>query len=250
MPTRTSISIKRIFAAGLVWILSSAIYAQTTIDFKHSHDIQTILSSGIKLIEFSGDPGFLYHKGNNSVLLFRLPGGQEIQSNVESAYIHVLPDGKLSSFSFHSQILPIDEAYQIVHDLHNALNISPERLDQWLSENKTETKRTKTFSNGQRNYFPGVYIEILSSMNRLYPWYINVEFSWKNEKNDNRDEIWGATNNFRAPEGFRRILIDSPSGKIYDRKDAYSGHTKVSKEFWIALGPAIAVLLFLLRKRK
>ena len=59
-------------------------------------------------------------------------------------------------------------------------------------------------------------------MNTKYPWMIRMSFSWNVDDDDKRDESWGKTNNPKPPSGLALVSLDSPSGKIYELKDAYA----------------------------
>lgn len=49
-----------------------------------------------------------------------------------------------------------------------------------------------------------------------------MAFGWNVDDDDKRDEIWGKTNNPKPPTGLDQVSLDSPTGKIYELKDAYA----------------------------
>lgn len=225
-----------LFTAGALLCTSQVAQAQIRIDLQRSHHVQQVLSSGVK---YQTSPGI---DGRKSIflepanLVFILPGGQALQARAEYCALKSTADGRLRTLTFHGQILPDEEAYQIALKLHQAFSIPLDRLEQWKKDIAGKGRDAPTFSTGKKDYYPHVFIGMQSSMNTKYPWYLLIELGWNAEDDDTRDEAWGEMNNPRPPRGLEQASLDSPSGSIYDRKEAYAHLVKAQEELDQKLG--------------
>lgn len=211
-------------------------YAQVLVDFTQSHELEKVLSSGIKVRELPLSGTARQFSLYSQNVIIRLPGGQDIQANVDDGWMEAQENGKLIMFYFSGPIVPTSEAYEVASSVHRAFGIPLERLDNWRKNVEGKSRGAPKYTNGQRNYYPNVFVEILSSMNSIYPWHLRVELSWNVEKDDKRDEAWGAAHNVRPPQGLERVSIDAPSGKTYSRKDANVPLLKAQEELDRRLG--------------
>ncbi len=205
----------------------SSIPAQVVLDFQKQHTLEQVKASGVKLRGFEGDPNF--YTLDESDLVLRLPGGQEVHAKAKHASLTTNPSGLLQSLQIHGPILPTDEAYQVAQKVHHAFRIPTDRLEQWKTDIVGKGRDAPNFTNANNDYYPDVFFEMGFSMNPLYPWYMRIEVGWNALPDDKRDESWGAANNPKPPPGLERVSLDSPTGKTYDRKDAYA-HLKTQQE--------------------
>lgn len=213
-----------------------AVNAQTRIDLRHSHDVRQILSTGLNYKETPDFDGRKVIDIERSDLVFILPGGLSLQVKARRCSLTVNANGKIRTLTLHGQILPDEEAYQVALKLHQAFTIPTDRLEGWRLGIVGKGRDAPTFSTGKKEYYPHIFIGMQSSMNTLYPWYLMIELGWNAEADDTRDERWGDANNPRPPEGLERVSIDSPSGRTYDRKDAYVHLFKAQQELDEKLG--------------
>jgi hypothetical protein len=218
----------------LVLLLCSATHAQVVLDLQKQHTLQQIKASGVKLRGFEGDPGFYVIEDTNVIL--KLPGGQELRSKLQHGSFKVKDNGMLSSLEIHGPVLPDDEAYQVALKIHQALGIPADRLEQWKLAIPAKGRDAPNFSHANKNYYPDLFFEMGDSMNPRYPWYMIIELGWNALPGDNRDETWGATNNPKPPPGLEKLSLDSPSGKTYERKEAYAHLKKEQEELDRRLG--------------
>jgi hypothetical protein len=213
-----------------VWMLAFAMLplvarAQTHLNLADGHNLESILATGLKYKENNhGDKRRHFSLESQNIAL-TLPGGTTIQSKIDIGSI-TARNGKMIFLDITGGILPDDEAYQVALTVHKAFSIPVDRLNEWKDAIKGKGRDAPTFSNGQNGCYPNVFIEILSSMNTKYPWMIRMSFSWNVDDDDKRDETWGKTNNPKPPTGLAQVSLDSPTGKIYELKDAYANLIK------------------------
>lgn len=206
---------------------------EVLIDLSTAHTVESVFDSGVKVSEYSTgtkDRGFLIPEGQN--LRVRLPRGMEIQQVIQQGSIKVDASGNLVILDFYGNILPLQEAYDVAVNVHHALGIPLARLEKWRNDIKGREREANSYINatGVAKTYPRVTIEIQHSMNRLYPWIVGVEFAWNASKSEkDLTERWGAEHNPRPPPGLERLSLDSPSGKVYDRKEAFR-EIKVEQE--------------------
>ena len=208
--------------------------AQVVLDFQKQHTLEGVKASGVKLRSFVGDPNF--YTLDESDLVLKLPGGQEVRAKAKHASLTTNPSGLLQSLQIHGPILPTDEAYQVAQKVHHAFRIPTDRLEQWKIDIAGKGRDAPNFTNANNDYYPDLFFEMGSSMNTLYPWYMRIEVGWNALSDDKRDEAWGQANNPRPPAGLERISLDSPTGKTYDRKEAYAHLKKLQDELDQRLG--------------
>jgi len=209
-----------------VWMLAFAMVpivarAQTYLNLADGHNLEAVLTTGLKYKESSRGDKRRHFSLEPQNLVIDLPGGATIQSKIDIGSM-TSQSGKLLFIEITGGILPDDEAYQVALTVHKAFGIPVGRLNEWRDTIKGKGRDAPTFSNAQNGNYPNVFIEILSSMNTKYPWMIHMSFSWNVDDDDKRDESWGKTNNPKPPSGLAQVSLDSPSGKIYELKDAYA----------------------------
>jgi hypothetical protein len=208
--------------------------AQIVLDFQKQHTLEQVKKSGVKLRSFPGDPNF--YALEESDLVLKLPGGQEVHAKAKHASLTTNSSGLLQSLQIHGPILPTDEAYLVAQKVHQAFHIPTDRLEQWRTDIIGKGRDALNFTNANNDYYPDVFFEMGFSMNTLYPWYMRIEIGWNALPGDNRDESWGAANNPKPPTGLERLSLDSPTGKTYDRKEAYAHLKKAQEELDRRLG--------------
>ncbi len=196
------------------------------LDFSHSHYLDDVLKSGLKVKEDAAETSirrtFTIAEGQN--VLLRFPGGLELsQRNDEGGTMNVESNGILKYIYFYGQILPVEEVYPLSKQLHQALNIPLERLNDWGKNIQGKIgSQAQSYTNGTHGYYPNVDVEIRHSMSLYYPWKIGITLGWNiDDEAKNWDEKWGEAHNPRPPIGLEHISLNSPSGKTYSRKDEF-----------------------------
>lgn len=204
----------------------SAVNAGVFIDLSQSHDLNAVLNSGLKTKEFTNqsdrDRSFSFSKGQK--LIIELPGGIEVEQIIQMGSMNASRDGKIITFDFYGGVLPIEDAYTIAMSVHKAFDLSTQKLELWRRDNTGKGRGVKTYLAGTKigEIYPHVIIEIQPSNNELYPCNVSLQFGWNiGDKDKNLTEQWALEHNPRPPPGLERLSLDSPSGKSYDRKDAY-----------------------------
>ncbi len=196
------------------------------IDLSQTHDLKTVLEAGLKAIEYSTQSrnGREFTIPEGQSLVFRLPGGFEIQQVIQQGSMSADKEGKLTTMDFYGNILPMNEAYDVAVKVHKAFGLPLNKLEKWKKDNEGKGRNAKPYmaGTGVAKTYPHVLVEVQSSINELYPWVVGLEFGW-NVLDDEKalDEKWGAEHNPRSAPGKERLSLDSPSGKTYDRKEAY-----------------------------
>lgn len=208
---------------GMLALLMATLsaYSQTRLNLTEKHDLESVLTTGLKYKEYNHSDKRRHFSLESQNIALTLPGGTTIQSKIDIGSI-TAQNGKMIFLDITGGILPDDEAYQVAVTVHEAFGIPVDRLNEWKDAIKGKGRDAPTFSNGQNGNYPTIFIEILSSMNTNYPWMIRMAFGWNVDDDDKRDEIWGKTNNPKPPTGLDQVSLDSPTGKIYELKDAYA----------------------------
>jgi len=191
-------------------------------DFRNSHTLDDIV--GLELMKLlqtsvSGDKSYF---SENTEMLISLPSGQKIVTKAQSLKVEAKANGTLIYVRILGPIMPLDEVHEAGKKLYNAFSIPHDRLEKWKSIVDSEGSSAKTMLGG--NYdgmYPPVYINVIHSMNKLYPWAISLSFGWNQLEDDQRDEAWGRENNPKPPRGLEVVSLEPPSGKTYDRADAW-----------------------------
>ncbi len=209
--------------AALVALLSAMVpaKAQTLLDFRTSHTVQQAVAAGITTRDFKQGENEVLHVMGPENLVIALPGGQQVHWKTSFGTFVSGADGSLRNLEVFGPVLPADEAYAVALKAHQAFGIPTDRLENWKQETASKGRFAMAFSNGQNAFYPHVFIEMQHSMNALYPWHLRVELSWNGLPQDKHDEAWGAAHNPRPPPGFENVSFDAPSGRTYDRADAY-----------------------------
>lgn len=192
-------------------------------NFQESHNLEEVLenSDQLPILEDRGENGKIFYTANASIQVI-LPGGQIIRTTSQALMVDVAPSGDIIVFKISGPIMPLDEAYEAGKKLYSAFSIPHDRIEEWKFKADLEGSSAKTVLGG--NYdgiYPPVYINIMHSMNKLYPWTISLSFGWNQLKDDERDEAWGRENNPKPPPGLEVVSLEPPSGKTYDRSDAW-----------------------------
>jgi hypothetical protein len=215
-------------------VVCSVTHAQVVLDLQNQHTLEQIKASGVKLRGFEGDPNFFIIEESN--LILKLPGGQEVYTKAKHASLTANTKGVLQSLQIHGPILPTDEAYEVAQKVHQVFRIPTDRLEQWKTAIVGKGRDAPNFTNANNDYYPDVFFEMGFSMNTLYPWYMRIELGWNALPDDKRDESWGAANNPKPPPGMEKLSLDSPTGKTFDRKEAYAHLKKEQEELDRRLG--------------
>lgn len=191
-------------------------------DFRESHKLGEVLENfdQLPVLEDRGERGKIFYIKDASVEVI-LPGGQFVRTGSQALIIDAKIDGTISNFKISGPIMPLNEAFEAGKSLYTAFSIPHDRLEKWHPKAKSAGHDAASVSNAQSTYYPHVFIEIKDSMNRMYPWSISVSFGWIDEEPEKHSEIWGRENNPKPPTGLEVISLEAPSGKTYDRADAW-----------------------------
>jgi hypothetical protein len=194
---------------------------EVRMDFRNSHTLNDIVGlESMKLFQTSenGDKSYF---SKNSKIIISLPSGQKIVTRTQSLNVQAKADGTLIYVRIFGPIMPLDEVYQASKTLYSAFSIPHDRLEKWKPEAEVAGHDAKSVSSAQSAYYPHLFIEILDSMNRFYPWTISMSLGWIDENPVKHTEAWGRENNPKPPPGLEVVSLEAPSGKTYDRADAW-----------------------------
>lgn len=206
------------------------------IDFRDSHTLKDIVGLEImKLFETSKNGERSYYGKNLEILVF-LPSGQQIQTETQSLKVQSNADGSLKYVQILGPVMPLTEVYEAGKTLYDAFGISTQRLEKWHPKAEAAGHDAESVSNAQANYYPHVFIEIVDSMNRMYPWSISMSLGWIDEDPERHSEAWGRENNPKPPPGLEVVSLEPPSGKTYDRADAWVEANRRQEELDKKLG--------------
>lgn len=189
-------------------------------DFSNEHSIETLTNSNVLYSEDAGRDygrGFFLKKQN---IIVRFPGGREIQQKIEDGSAEAT-ETDLLALALNGPILPTEEAYLIATVLHQSLGLSMQPLKVWYETNKDKGRDSKSYIAGNTKLYPTIGISIRPSMNELYPWYIRLTVGWNLTRHKDWNEAKAAVENQPPPPGLERVTLDSPSGTVYERTQAY-----------------------------
>ena len=191
-------------------------------DFRESHNLRQVLANPdqLPLLEDRGKSGKIFYAQNATIEVI-LPGGQKVETSSQALMIDVTPDGTVTVFEISGPIMPLDDAYEAGKKLYSAFGIPTHRLEKWRSEAVAAGHDAESVSNAQASYYPHVFVKIVDSMNRMYPWTISMSLGWIDENPEKHSEAWGHENNPKPPPGLEIVSLEPPSGKTYDRADAW-----------------------------
>ena len=147
-------------------------------DFRQSHTLDDIVGLELmKLFQTSENGDKSYFSENLEVLIF-LPSGRKVITRTQSLKVQAKADGTLIYVRILGPIMPLDEVYEAGKKLYSAFSIPHDRLEKWKPEAEAAGHDAKSVSGGDHNgIYPSVFIEILDSMNRMYPWTISFSLS-------------------------------------------------------------------------
>lgn len=204
-------------------LLFSVVYGQEIqMDFRDSHRLEDIAGlESMKLFQNSeeGDKTYL---AENVTISISFPSGQKVLTKAQSLKLQAQPDGTLRYIRMVGPIMPLDEVYEAGKKLYSAFSAPLDRIEEWKSQADLEGRSAKTLLGGNyEGIYPPVYINLIHGMNKLYPWAISLSFGWNQLENDQRNEAWGRENNPKPHPGLEVVSLEPPSGKTYDRADAW-----------------------------
>jgi hypothetical protein len=195
---------------------------EVRMDFSRSHTLNDIVGLELMRLFQTSKNGDKSYFSTNPEILISLPSGQKIVTKTQSLEVRAKADGTLIYVRILGPIMPLDEVYETSKILYSVFGVPHDRLEKWKSIADSEGSSAQTVLGG--NYdgmYPPVYINVMHSMNKLYPWTISLSFGWNQIKDDQRDEAWGRENNPKPPPGLEIVSLEPPSGKTYDRADAW-----------------------------
>ena len=207
-----------------ILLLPSAAFAEThVIDLSESHRKEAVTESGV---EFTvTDPWISPEEGEDIRLVF--PGGREIEFRVNRGDFRIQDDGEMSYASLYSELMPAEEAAEVMRSFKRSIGQSTEDVDRWMEEvdqgKHYQRLAFDPLSAGTGwNHYPAISLRAKSSLAPVYEWELSFYVQWTP---DFFPEDWGeekaAIHNPKPPEGLERISLNPPSGKFYSRKEAF-----------------------------
>ncbi|MCF6312920.1 MAG: hypothetical protein L3J39_10765 [Verrucomicrobiales bacterium] len=215
-----------------------------TLDFSNGHSIDAFKKSGIKLNDISSSSRKSFSYQNQS-LIIKLPGGRVFKQKVRLG-IADGNDGELIKITTAGVVMPHDEAYQVAKKVHLNLGLPTDKLDQWYGSEKNQGRNANGYSiSANKLMYPRVSLSIRSSMNKLYPWVLGLKISWYWKKHRDWDEKRANRENTRPLPQYATVSLEPPSGKNYDRSDAYN-----SFFYWIFIIGSVIVIGLVARSKR
>ncbi len=199
-----------------------------TLDFSQGHSMDIIKNSGLILNDISNSSTESYSFQKEKILI-KLPNNREIKQNVTLGIVDA-KNGNLVRFSSTGVIMPDEEAYEVAKVLHQNLNLPLNTLEKWYkTEMQNYVRNRKAFSiSANMNSYSRISFGLNRSMNKLYPWVVNMTITWDWRKHKGWDESRANTEMKFPSEKYATISLEPPSGNVYDRRD----DIKKSLEEW------------------
>ena len=206
--------------------------AQTiTLDFSQSHSIDDLTKSGLQINAISGGLKGQAYTFQNQAIRIILPAGRSFDISIHRGLIDT-DNTNLLRFSTTGSVMPTDQAKKVAVLFHDAFNILKDTLDEWYENN-----RNVRFAVGSYNvsplvrYYPAVTLSISPSMNDVYPWVSRFTINWNWRPHHDWDEERAWRELTEPPVELAHISLNPPSGKLYDRKSAYSWWNNLKRRF-------------------
>ena len=205
-----------------VWLGAIVCASPAVLDFSRSHSVEDLSRSGLVLNEIggggTGEKDFAFEKQDVRILL---PGGRSIDQWVEQGIIDTKND-LLTQISISGGVMPQDQAFQVAQSFHRSFNLPLDDLNAWNKRNLGKQSRLDSFdSSFASDYYPMVALAIDRSVNKLYPSKVRLLIQWdrKGQRDWNEERVWREL----PPPANAAISLNPPSGKRYERRDAYKG---------------------------
>lgn len=189
------------------------------LDLSRSHSLEDILESKLDFREIPGGTKERDFAFKDQEIMILLPGNRSFQQKVVLGTIDSEND-MLTRVSTYGNVMPHEEAIQVVNKFHNNFNLPLENFYLWESANRSKVRNAEPYSvSANLNFYPRLSLGIKKSMNGQYPWVIQLSISWDWEKHRdwNEERVW---RELPLPE-ISKISLNPPSGLTYYRKDAY-----------------------------
>jgi len=214
----------RHFPLAFILVFSTAAFADTdVIDLSESHQKEAVTESGV---EFTfTDPWISPEEGEDIRLVF--PGGREIEFRVNRGDFRIQEDGEMSYASLYSELMPAEEAAEVMRSFMHSIGQSTEDVDRWMKEvDRGKHYQRLAFdplSAGTGwNHYPAISLRVKSNLAPVYEWELSFYVQWTPDFfPEGWDEDKAAIHNPKPPEGYERISLDPPSGQFYSRKEAF-----------------------------
>ena len=144
--------------------------------------------------------------------------------------------GLITSLTFQSGIMPMEEAHQAALTISRAMNLQTERIADWHKVASTPAGATSCLLISKS--YPTIELEIRDSINTVYPYMLDLGIVWS-------DELGGEK---ALPPPFPQPLtlsLDPPSGKVYDPAEMWgtAEERKEQERFgneWVLKNPEAA----------
>lgn len=214
-----------LFTAFLIALSCTSLLGEPyVIDFSENHRIDQVKNSGAEYTTFSSRIDFVRLHTQPVLLVF--PGGREISFQVRRGSFTYNPEsGVISVASLYTELMPADEAAEVMRIFKRSIGQSTEDVERWLAE-VAENKHHQPLkfdqlgtSTGWVNY-PALIFRTKSSMNPTYEWELALTIRWTPSRYpEGWDEAKAAEHNPRPPVGYERISLDPPSGRFYSREE-------------------------------
>jgi len=207
----------------------SAGAAPVILDLSRSHSVEDLKRSGLRINEIAGGLHGQAYSFQNQEVEIRLPAGRSITQNMVLGTIDT-KDGKLSQLSMYGDVMPLEQAIQIAHLFHQSYGLPTAELTAWKNANQNGIRSVNGYSvSPVLKYYPIVSLAIDGSINQLYPWVIRVEidWGWKEQRDWNEERVWREL----PPPVTAAISLNPPSGKKYERRDAFKESLEEQAKF-------------------
>jgi len=193
--------------------------APVVLDLSHSHTVDDLKRSGLRVTEIAGGLHGQAYSLQNQEVEIRLPAGRSIIQNIVLGTIDTKED-KLTDLFMFGEVMPHNQALQVATLFHQSFGLPLNQLSTWDIQNKQKIRDGEPYSiSANLNFYPRIGVAIKPSMNGLYPWVISFSLSWEWDKQRdwNEERAWREL----PPPAIAAISLNPPSGQKYERRDAF-----------------------------
>jgi len=193
--------------------------APVILDLSRTHSVEDLRRSGLIITEINGGLHGQAYLFENQEVEILLPAGRRIRQKMVLGIIDT-KDGKLTRLKVNGEVMPHDQAVQVMRLFHESFDLPVAPFDAWEARNRGKIRNAEPFScSANRKSYPIVSLGVDVSMNGLYPWVIGLLISWDGKElwDRNEERAWREL----PPPSVAVISLNPPSGLEYDRADAY-----------------------------
>lgn len=205
-------------------LLIQGAFGVPVIDLSKDHSIERVKESGAEYKVFESRIKFI--RITKQDLIIRLPGGRSYSMRVDRSRYSYDDEGIITSASFYTEVMPTEEAAELMRIFKRSFSYSTTDVDRWLAD-VDAGKDSFPFKFKDMGYgtaigenYPKIQFLSKSSANPIYKWNFALNLEWHDrDYPEGWNETQAAIQNPKPPAGYEVVSLNPPSGRFYSRKE-------------------------------